>query len=130
MRNLKAIVSHNKKFEILDPETSEYLGLTVELLAPDNPAIKGKIRNLLDMRRHKAQRNQIVTASDDERASLEICKIAVVGWEWTKDKDGNFIGDWDGEQPEFSQAVLSDMLAMDWFRERIDREMNIEKGFF
>jgi len=130
MVSINAIVSHNKPLSLIHPGSGEPIGLTFELLAPDNPAIKNKLRNLLDMRRHKAQRNQIATAADDERASIEVCKVAVVGWEWEKDSNGNYIGDWNGEQPEFSQSVLSEMLAIDWLRVQVDRELADEKGFF
>lgn len=130
MVSIKTIISHNKQLALLHPGTDEPIGLTVELLAPDNPLIKGKIRYLIDMRKHKAQRNQIATAADDERVSLEICKTAVVGWSWDVDKDGKYIGDWEGQQPDFNHQTLSELLELDWLRLQIDRDLNHEQGFF
>lgn len=130
MVSIKDIASHNKPLEMVHPGTGEPIGLTVELLAPDNPVIKTLLRRLTDMRKHKAQRNQIATAVDDERASMEVCAAAVVDWTWTKDKEGEYIGDWEGEQPDFNRKTLSEMLALDWFREQIDRDLSDQKSFF
>lgn len=125
MNDLASVQSHTKRLDILHPGTGEEIGLRVELLPPDDPKIKAAIRRLADMRRHKAQRNQIASAADDERASFEVCRVAVVGWEWTKED-----ASWNGDQPAFSATVLSEMLERDWFRLQVDREMAVDQGFF
>jgi hypothetical protein len=127
--DLSNIASHNSKLEILHPGTGEPVGLTLEILPPDHSDIKTEMRRLIDMRRHKQQRNQPATAADDERASIALCIRAVVGWEWTKDAAGA-LGDWNGERPEFNRTVLADMMARDWLRIQVDRHLNDDKAFY
>lgn len=129
MADLSAIASNNSFLPIEHPATGREIGLTLEIIPPDSEQIKAKMRQLLDRRKARAQRNQPVLTVEDERASLEICKTAVVGWNWSDDADG-VPGSWNGEQPEFSQAILSEMLARDWLREQVDRHLADTKSFF
>lgn len=119
------ITSTNVKLDLLHPGTGEALGLQFEVLPPDHADIKQQMRRLVDLRRQKERRNQVATAADDERASVELCTAAVVGWEWT-----NEAGNWNGERPPFNKATLSEMLAIDWLRLQVDRQLADDKDFF
>ena len=129
MADLSAVTSHNTFLALEDPATGREIGLTLEIIPPDSEAIKMRMRQLLDRRKARAQRNQPVLTIEDERASLEICKTAVVGWQWTDDADGSS-GNWGGEQPTFNPETLSEMLSRDWLREQVDRHLADAKSFF
>ncbi len=129
MADLSSIVSSNSFLPIEHPATGREIGLTLEIIPPDSEAIKARMRQLLDRRKARAQRNQPVLTVEDERASLEICKTAVVGWQWTDDADGS-PGNWGGEQLTFNPATLSEMLSRDWLREQVDRHLADAKSFF
>jgi len=124
MLDLATLRTQRAQMEILHPKTGEAVGLRLELLPPDSPEIKAKVRTLRDAVMHKARRNVPVSSADTERNSVELCSVAVVGWEWHGE------GTWNGEKPSFNRATLAEMLAVDWLRQQVDDYLGDQKNFF
>lgn len=129
MADLANIASHNATLDILHPGTGEAIGLRLELVPPDSAEIKQEVRRLHDMRRHKAARNQPISAADNERATIALCSRAIVGWTWTNDANGD-MGSWNGEQPEHNPTTKAEMLSRDWLRNQIDQFMGLDASFY
>lgn len=128
--DLSKIASSNGILELLYPGKTDPVGLRFEILPPDHEKLKQYMRKTRDKHRHLAARGRGVQTTDEEKIAKDLAMTAVVGWEWTKDKDGKYIGSINGENPEFSVAVLNDLVNIDWIRIQIDQFLADDKNFF
>lgn len=128
MSNFAEIKSANSFLEITHPKTGEPIGLRVEILPPDSEIVRSRVRAIRDARQHKERRGIVVTASEQERISIDLCVTAVVDWQWTKPIDE---ANYNGEQPSFAKSTLAEMLkTLEWMRRQIDDHLGDEKNFF
>lgn len=125
MPDIALIKSNVSALELTLPGSSELLGLTLDLLPPDDPKVKQVIKRNRDKMLINARKGKAATSDDEERISRELALAAVVGWTWTN-KDAS----WNGDQPSFNMQALSEMVAVDWLRLQIDDHLGEMKNFF
>lgn len=129
MVDLSKISSNNGKLDLLYPGSTKKLGLQLEILAPDHPDRKQYISSQRDKHRFLAQRGRPAQTADEIRWAKEMAVLSVVGWTWSEDDDGN-PGAWQGTQPEFSKALMTDMVELDFILSQIIAFGEDEKNFF
>lgn len=129
MVDLSKISSNNGKLDLLFPGSTKKLGLRLEITPPDHPDRKQYIASQRDKHRFLAQRGRPAQTADEVRWAKEMAVISVVGLEWTEDDDGN-PGEWQGAQPEFSKALVTEMVEVDFILSQIIAFGEDEKNFF
>lgn len=125
---LTSIKTEDREVQLTDPKSGAELGLRLHLKSPDHPDVVAAERKWINNRLRKKNRNKELTAEELEAKQNRELLISVAGWEWT---DSETV--YKGEQPEFSPAILKEMLEGGmprWFRDFLVEESEDVLAFF
>lgn len=116
--------------EITHPGTGREFGLRLFLRAIESDEVKPVTRRI-ENERLKLERSRKGGFNSDQirQNGIDIITACVTGWEWHDDADGQ-PGGFKGEQLAFTPANLKMVLAVDWVRTQVDRELMDESRFF
>lgn len=117
-------------FEITHPGTGREMGLRLFLQAIESEAVKPVTRRI-ENERLKLERTRKGGFNADQlrQNGIDIITACVTGWEWYQDADGN-PGGFAGEQLAFTPVNVKTVIAVDWLRTQLDRELMDESRFF
>lgn len=139
MANLADIKVGSREIEIKHPATDDNIGIRVELISLDDPAMKGIKRKLIDERSRREQRGKILKAEELEENQHMTLFAAMKGWTWynptgeegDKDFDPDAMPDFNGEIPDFNRKnVYAIFDKLSWFADQVNKEIMDEKAFF
>lgn len=119
-----------RTIDIIDPATFEALGITVSIMALDDPRMKRIKRTLTDRRNSAAMKGKLTKAEEMEEEGNNLLFAAMTGWKWGKDSNGEQ-NTFHGEVPDFNPKNVKEVFEeLPWFKRQVDEAVGDDRSFF
>lgn len=130
MAEISSIKPNEATINILDPATSEEIGITVDVMGLDDDRMKRIRRSLTDRRNQSQMKGKITKAEELEDEGTSLLFSAMTGWNWGKDADGNQ-NTFHGEIPDFNRKNVAAVFdELPWFKRQVDAYIGDDRNFF
>lgn len=113
--DLSKIGYSTDKLNILNPETNQPIGLSVELVHVDDPSLRSVRRAIEDKLRKLSVKGKTPTGEQIEANRFQLLTGMLKGWTWEEGVN------WQGEQLEFTPSNVKMLLKeLPTFADQID----------
>ena len=112
------------ELDLRHPGTRKPLGIIFTLRSNHDPIVKSATEAFLEKSRATERRGNPLSVADMKAESVKLSAAAVENIRFTGD------GEWKGGKPKFSAELAREMLALDWVRAQIDKQVQAEADFF
>lgn len=119
-----------RTIDIMDPATFEPFGITVSIMALDDPRMKRIKRQLTDRRNAAATKGKMIKSEEMEEEGSNLLLAAMTAWKWGKDSNGEQ-NTFHGEVPDFTPRNVKEVFEeLPWFKRQVDEAVGDDRSFF
>jgi hypothetical protein len=120
--DLSTITTSAQTVDIIHPGTGEEIGLKLQVISRDDPAVKRVQRRITDKRLKRGFRK--VTAEQIDEENIEVLAAAVTNLIWGKDAS------WGGKKLECTPENVKLLLGQAWLRKQVEEAIGEDAEFF
>lgn len=134
--DIAAIVSTDRKVEIVHPATGERIGVRIKLVSIDDDRLTKVKRSIADRKIHLQARAKDFKAEELEENRHNLLFAAMLEWEWysqdaTNDTPAIEQPTFNGEVPEFNRRNAIDVFnKLPWFADQVNEAVGETQAFF
>jgi hypothetical protein len=139
MADLAQIKSGDREIEIVNPGTTDKIGVRVKLMSIDDERMQKIKRRITDERLRLEQRGKVFKAEEIEENRNNILFNAMIDWEWynptgkagDKGFDPDAAPEFEGGVPQFDRrSVINVLTKLPWFADQVNEAVGDTKAFF